>query len=245
MAATGKIRVFIVDDHAILRSSLKALLRSEKDIEVVGEAGGVDGLIQAVQDAAPDVILMDISLGDGEPDGIEATRMVREAYPSAKVLILTMHDDDEYLPHAAKAGAAGYVLKAAEADELIQAIRVAASGGGFLSPKVAKQALDQIAKQADRVHEQSREELIAELGLTDQELEVLELMVQGYRYEEIARRLFLSKSRIKQAASSICRKLKARDKAHACALAVHLGLVTELPRQGSGPEAVDEEDEEI
>ena len=98
---------------------------------------------------------------------------------------------------------------------------------------------------ADRVRERSREELIAELGLTDQELEVLELMVQGYRYEEIARRLFLSKSRIKQTASSICRKLKARDKAHACALAVHMGLVTSPPKPSSGLEGMEDEEEEI
>lgn len=221
------IRVFIVDDHALLRDSLRALLRAKPGIEVVGEAGSVAGLTEAIRSTQPHVVLMDISLGHDQPDGLEGTRMIRAACPEAAVLVLTMHEDEEMLSRAAKAGASGYLLKASRPDELVTAIRAAAAGGGWLSPAVARQAMEVMAGiSEDGPSEEAQAEAAERLRLTQRERDVLAMIAHGHKYQEIAEALFVSTSQIKQVARSICDKLGARDKAHAAAIAVAEGLVT-------------------
>lgn len=219
------IRVFVVDDHELLRASLKALLSEEETIEVVGEAGEVAGLAEKLNEAVPDVILMDISLGPGKPDGLEGSRIARQTCPDAVVVVLTMHEDERMLEEAARAGASGYVLKAGGPQELVNAIKVAATGGGWLSPLVARRTMERIAGGGLGANADAMAEAIKRFDLTDREVEVLRLTVQGATYEEIARQLFVSTSQVKQVASGAARKLGARDKAHAAAIAVSEGIV--------------------
>ena len=221
MAKTTKtIRVFLVDDHGLIRASLRKLLESEGGMDVVGEAAGAVGVAEAVRRAEPDVVLMDISLGEGEPDGFEATKAIKEASPDTPVLMLTMHADEAMFEEAARAGACGYVLKAATPDELVRAIRAAAEGAGWISPQMAGKVMARVGGRDTVRRGVVEQEKIAQYGLTPRELEVLERIVTGMTYEEIARELFVSKSQIKQLAGSLCRKLGARDKAHAAAIAV-------------------------
>ncbi|MBC7289448.1 MAG: response regulator transcription factor [Armatimonadetes bacterium] len=224
MRETQTLRVFLVDDHELVRVSLRKLLESEDGIEVVGEAGSLAGLAEAVRKAAPDVVLMDISLR-GEADGFEGARMVKEACPDAAVLMLTMHADEAMLEEAAKVGASGYVLKAASPDELIAAILAVANGAGWISPQMASKLMDRIAGRQGRLGPGRDEAAVARYGLTPRELEVLERIVKGMTYEEMAKELFVSRSQVKQLAGSLCRKLGARDKAHAAAIAVAQRLV--------------------
>ncbi|MCD6351215.1 MAG: response regulator transcription factor [Armatimonadetes bacterium] len=234
--STPAIRVFIVDDHALLRDSLKALLRPKPHIEVVGEAEGVEGLAEALQRTQPHVLLMDISLGQNKPDGLEGTRIARSVCPEVGVLVLTMFEDEEVLVEAARAGASGYLLKNSTPDELISAIEAVASGGGWLSPAVALKALEYLAGPAEGgPSEEARQEAAERLGLTERERQVLAMIVQGRKYQEIADALYVSTSQIKQVARSLCDKLGARDKAHAAAIAVAEGLV--LPPKAQVPGA--------
>ena len=218
------LRVFLVDDHALIRASLRKLLESEDGIEVVGEAADLEGLAEIMRDLQPDVVLMDISLGDGQPDGFEGARIVREASPDTAVLMVTIHADEAMLEEAARAGACGYVLKASTPEELMRAITAAAEGAGWISPPMAGKVMERIAGGRTS-SAQRNEDKIAEYGLTPREVDVLERIVKGMTYEEIAKELFVSKSQIKQLAGSLCRKLGARDKAHAAAIAVAAGLV--------------------
>ncbi len=229
--AERKIRVFIVDDHELLRSSLQALLSGEETLEVVGEAGEVEGLAGKLQTAAPDVVLMDISLGQGKPDGLEGSRVARQTCPDAVVVVLTMHEDERMLEEAARAGASGYVLKASRPQELIDAIKVAATGGGWLSPLVARHTMERIADGGLGPNAETMAEAIEHFDLTDREVEVLTFTVQGATYEEISRQLSVSTSQVKQVASGAARKLGARDKAHAAAIAVSEGIVPPLDRR--------------
>ncbi len=218
------LRVFLVDDHALIRASLRKLLESEENIEVVGEASGLDGLAETIRELQPDVVLMDISLGDGQPDGFEGTRIVKQVSPETAVLMVTIHADEAMLEEAARAGASGYVLKASTPEELLAAISAAAEGAGYISPPMVGKIMNRIAgRQGPAVRRNA--DKIAEYGLTPREVDVLERIVQGMTYEEIAKELFVSKSQIKQLAGSLCRKLGARDKAHAAAIAVAAGLV--------------------
>ena len=226
-----KIRVFIVDDHELLRTSLRALLSEEGAIEVVGEAGETSGLAEKLSETVPDVILMDISLGHGKPDGLEGSRIARRTCPDAVVVVLTMHEDDRMLEEAARAGATGYVLKSSRPEELIGAIRVAATGGGWLSPAVARRTLARIADGGISSNPDTVAETIKRFDLSDREVEILRLTVHGATYEEIAHQLFVSTSQIKQVASGAAHKLGARDKAHAAAIAVAEGIVPPLERR--------------
>ena len=229
--ADRKIRVFIVDDHELLRLSLQALLSEEAALEVVGEAGEVAGLPEKLLEAAPDVILMDITLGPGKPDGLEGSRVALRTCPDAVVVVLTMHEDERMLEEAARAGASGYVLKSSKPDELLDAIKVAATGGGWLSPSIARRTLQRIADGGLSTNAEAVADTIKHFDLTDREIEILRLTVHGATYEEIAHQLFLSTSQIKQVASGAAHKLGARDKAHAAAIAVSEGIVPPLVRR--------------
>ncbi len=213
------IRVLVVDDQALVRAGFVKLLEPEADLHVVGEAG--DG-IEAVEAAArtrPDVILMDIRMP--RLDGIEATRRIRAGSRPARVLVLTTYDLDEYVFDALKAGASGFLLKDAPADQLIAGIRVIAAGDALLAPQVTKRLIEEFASRPTPPPEGPVE--LAEL--TAREREILTLMARGLTNGEIAGELVLGESTVKTHVGNILSKLGLRDRVQAVVLAYETGLV--------------------
>jgi DNA-binding NarL/FixJ family response regulator len=220
------IRVLLVDDHAMLRAGFRAILGSQPDIEVVGEAEtGAEGVELALR-LQPDVITMDVQMPD--MDGIEATRrIVADTAITASVAIVTTFDRDEYLFQALDAGAGGFLLKNAGPEELITAVRALAAGDGILAPEVTRRVLARFsaspvtapAAQA----RQPRSDVLAE-PLTDRETEVLTLMADARSNAEIASELFIGEATVKTHVSRVLQKLGARDRVQAIVLAHRLGL---------------------
>lgn len=210
------LRIVLVEDQLLMRQGLKAIIEAEPDLQVVGEASTGTEAVRLVRNLCPDVVLMDISLP--MLDGIGATRQVVERCPRTAVLILTMHDRDEYVLAAVKAGARGYLLKDAPARDVIAAIRNAAAGGAWLHPNVARLLLDVVAR--GRQNERSGGQ-----ALTDREREVLRLVARGARNRDIARALFMSEKTVKQHVTNIFRKLGVTSRSQVVVYAVEHGLV--------------------
>lgn len=193
-----KIKVLIADDHTIVRSGVRLLLDAEPDVEVVGEA--LDG-IEAVELAGrlqPDVVLMDIAMPG--MDGMEATRHIKADWPQINVLVLTMHRQDEYLFEVLKAGASGYILKAAETNELIHAVRVVARGEVFLYPTMTRRLVrDYLQRTA--------EEGAPTTSLTTREQQILSLLADGHSSQDIAAKLVISPSTVYSHRSRLMEKL--------------------------------------
>jgi two-component system, NarL family, response regulator LiaR len=210
--ADGPIRVMIVDDHAVVRSGLSAFLMVEDDLEFVGEASGGAEAVRKCKDLAPDVILMDLVMP--EVDGAEATRLIREICPHVQVIALTSYKEEDLVQGALKAGAISYLLKNVSAEELARAIRAAYAGRPTLAPEAA-QVLIRAATQPEEVDK----------GLTQRELEILRLMVDGMSNPEIAKKLFVSRSTVKFHVSNILMKLGASTRTEAVSMAIHSRLV--------------------
>jgi two-component system response regulator NreC len=194
-----KIRVLIADDHTIVRAGVRLLLETEPDMEVVGEALTGEQAIELAASLRPTLVLMDIAMPG--LDGLEATRQIKAKAPDTRILVLTMHRSDEYFFEMLKAGASGYVLKAAETDELVNAIRVVARGDTFLFPTMAKKLVQDYIRRFGEV------EAAGQPMLTGREKEILRLVAQGYSNKEIAERLTLSPSTIHSHRSNLMRKL--------------------------------------
>lgn len=209
---TAPIRVMIVDDHAVVRSGLSAFLLAHEDLEFVGEAAGGAEAVSKCLALQPDVILMDLVMP--EVDGAEATRRVREQCPHVQVIALTSFKEEELVQGALKAGAIGYLLKNVSAEELAQAIRAAHAGRPTLAPEAAQVLI----KAATHPEEADR-------GLTDRELEILRLMVDGLSNPQIAKKLFVSRSTVKFHVSNILMKLGAATRTEAVSMALHEHLV--------------------
>ena len=210
------IRVLLADDHTILREGIRVLLGREADVEIVGEA---DDGIRAVEMAGrlqPDVVVMDISME--RMGGLEATREIILTNPGVRVVILTMHDNEEYLVEALKAGASGYVLKEAAATDLAEAIRAAARGDVYLYPSVARKLVRDYVKRV------SDPKTVAET-LTTREREVLKLVAEGYTNKEIAALLGISVKTVENHRSNMMRKLDLHDRTELARYAVRIGLV--------------------
>ncbi len=213
----SKIRVLIVDDHGIVRAGIRSLLEDQADIEVVGEAGSGWKAIELATRLQPDVVLMDIAMGD--LSGLEATQEIRERAPDVNVLALTMHDREEYFFAMLKAGALGYVLKESEPDELLAAIRAVHRGEAFLSPAVTKAVLeDYLTQRSDQA--QPRFD-----NLTLREQEVLRLAAEGKTTREIAEMLHLSAKTIEKHRSSMMRKLGLQSLPDLIKYAIRKGLI--------------------
>lgn len=220
------IRVLLVDDHAMLRAGFRAILGTQPDIEVVGEAAtGTEAVALATQ-LQPDVITMDVQMPD--MDGIEATRrIVADAQVTASVAIITTFDRDEYLFQALDAGAGGFLLKNAGPEELITAVRALAAGDGILAPEVTRRVLSRFsASAADPVPAAPRTAAPAALAdpLTERESEVLALMADARSNAEIAAALFIGEATVKTHVSRVLQKLGARDRVQAIVLAHRHGL---------------------
>ncbi len=195
-----KIRVLIADDHTIVRSGVRLLLQAEPDMDVVGEAlNGADAAALA-EALRPTVILMDIAMPPGL-NGLEATRQIKARIPDVNILVLTMHRSDEYFFEALKAGAAGYVLKSAETNDLVSAVRIVARGEVFLYPTMARQLLQ------DYLHRLHGADAPGQPALTPREREILRLLAEGYSNKEIAERLVVSPSTVHSHHANLMRKL--------------------------------------
>ena len=225
-------RVLIADDEALMRSGLRMILEAQADIEVVGEAGDGAEAIRLTKELAADVVLMDIRMSG--MDGLEATRRLLATQDSARVLILTTFDLDEYVYEALKAGASGFILKTAPADELVRAIRSAAAGDALVSPAITRRLIEEyIRKPTPSTTTPDRF-----AWLTDRELDVLRLVTQGLSNAEIAEDLFLSQATVKTHINRILTKINVRDRVQAVVLAYESGFV--VPGTGNPPPGTSE-----
>ncbi|MGW4319167.1 response regulator [Streptomyces sp. NPDC004684] len=218
--SSGSIRVLIADDQQMVRQGFGVLLDVQPDIEVVGQA--VDGrdAVAKVAELAPDVVLMDIRMP--ELNGIEATRHVTAHAPGTRVLVLTTFDLDEYVYEALCAGASGFLLKDASADQLAEAVRVVAAGDALLAPGITRRLIAEFSRMNGR----PRGPLKARVGtLTERETEVLALIAQGLSNAEIAERLVVAEQTVKTHVGRILVKLGLRDRTQAAVFAYESGLV--------------------
>lgn len=214
------LRVLVVDDQGIVRAGFAAVIDAEDDMTVVGEAAdGVTAVVLAAE-LAPDVIVMDVRMP--ELDGIAATRIITARENAPRVLVLTTFDLDEYVVEALRAGASGFLLKDAPANELVQAIRVVAAGEAMLAPSITRRLLDKYAG-----HLPSGDEPVPDTlhTLTDREVEVLKLVARGLSNAEIAADLFVSETTVKTHVGHVLTKLGLRDRVQAAVYAYESGLV--------------------
>jgi DNA-binding NarL/FixJ family response regulator len=211
-----KIKLLVVDDHAIMRDGIRALLSLHDDIEIVGEASTGQEAIQKVQELNPEVIIMDIAMPG--MDGLEATRRILKTNPRARILILTQHDDKEYVLSSIKAGSAGYLPKRALGSEMVTAIRAVHRGDSFLYPSAAS-AL--IKDYRHRTHNGEAQE-----KLTSREREILKLIAEGHTSREIASMLFISLETVMGHRTKIMEKLGIHNKAELIKYAVRKGIVS-------------------
>jgi len=220
------IRVLIADDQALVRTGFRVILDAEPDLQVVGEAGDGREAVDLVQQKRPDVVLMDIRMPN--LDGIEATRRIAAGDGAPRVLILTTFDLDDYVYEALRAGASGFLLKDARADELRQAIRMVASGDALLSPAITRRLIESYTRRPPPTMHPAP---LAEL--TPRELEVLRHVARGLSNGEIASELVVGDATIKTHVARIFSKLDLHDRAQAVVLAYESGLVQpgEAPAQ--------------
>ncbi|CAN5325970.1 response regulator transcription factor [soil metagenome] len=220
-AGREPIRVLVVDDQELFRRGLTMLLAVEAGLEVVGEAGdGAEGVTLA-ESAAPDVVLLDVRMP--KKSGIEACLAIKESVPSAKIIMLTVSDEEADLYEAVKSGASGYLLKDSSIEEVAQAIRVVADGQSLISPSMAIKLIDEF-KQMSRPERDTG----PALRLTERELDVLRLVAQGHSNKEIAARLFISENTVKNHVRNMLEKLQLHSRMEAVMYAVRENLL-ELP----------------
>lgn len=215
---TPAIRVVVVDDHTLIRQGIVGLLASQPEIEVVGEAGTAREAVDLAGRLRPDVMLMDISMPGGT--GLEATREIRAGWPSVRVVILTMHDRDDYLHEALRAGASGYVLKGADVQELLHAVRTASRGEVYLYPDATKALIDDYIRSLQGGGERDPYD-----RLSDREREVLRLIAQGKTTAEIAESLVLSPHTVQSHRDHLMTKLDLHSIAALIRYAISKGLV--------------------
>jgi len=214
-----RIRVIVADDHTIVRSGVRLMLEAEADIDVVGEASTGRETVKKVGALRPDVVLMDIGMPD--MDGLEATRTIKNAYPETEVLALTMHRSDEYLFEMLRAGASGYILKGADTEDLIHAVRVVGQGQVFLYPAIAGKLVKDYLNKA-----YGDDSLEPELS--DREKEVLRYLAQGFSSKEIANKLFVSPSTIHSHRSNLMNKLGLGTRHELVNYALRRGMLREF-----------------
>jgi DNA-binding NarL/FixJ family response regulator len=214
------IRVLLADDQTLVRAGFRALLDAQSDIEVAGEASDGEQAVSLARQVVPDVVLMDIRMPG--TDGLAATRQIAadQRLADVRVVILTTFDLDEYVFEAIRSGAAGFLVKDTDPDELVQAVRVVADGGALLSPGVTRRLISEFASRAKPPQPA---DILGEL--TDREREVLALVGEGLSNAEIAGRLFLSPATAKTHVSRAMLKLGARDRAQLVVIAYESGLV--------------------
>ncbi|NDU71520.1 response regulator [Actinomadura sp. DSM 109109] len=218
----GTIRVFLMDDHEVVRRGVAALLSAEDDIEVIGEAGTAAEALARIPAVRPDVAVLDVRLPDG--DGVSVCRELRSQLPALACLMLTSFDDDDALFEAVMAGAAGYVLKQIHGSDLVGAVRTVATGQSLLDPRSTARMLERL-----RTRQEKSDPL---KGLTEQERHILELIGEGLTNRQIGERLFLAEKTVKNYISNIFAKLGMSRRTQAAALAAQLKADGAQSRQG-------------
>jgi DNA-binding NarL/FixJ family response regulator len=197
-----KIRVLVADDHAILRDGICSLLERQPDIEVVGEASNGQEALELAAQTQPDIVLMDIAMP--EMDGMQATRLIKERLPGVRILILTQHDNPEFIRPLIQGGASGYVLKKSGGKEVLNALRQVYEQGAFLEPSIARQLLDEYQ------HHEERHQSAAP-HLTEREMEILKLIIAGKSNKEIAQILVISHKTVSVHRSNIMAKFEVHN----------------------------------
>ena len=223
MAQPIPIRVILVDDHAILRQGTAELLRREPDLEVIGEAGDGQQAIDLVQELRPDVVVMDVRMPG--MSGVEATRHIRESWPAVQVLVLTAHDDDQYVFSLLEAGASGYLLKNAPVGDLVRAIRQVKAGESPLDPSIARKIVARMTGAGEKPLPQHGETAMVE-ELSARELEVLQLLAQGLSNRAIGEALFISDRTVQAHLTNIYAKMGVTTRLDAVLTAIRRGLLT-------------------
>jgi DNA-binding NarL/FixJ family response regulator len=216
------IRTLIVDDHALFRRGLEIVLVTEPDIEVVGQAGDGAEAVEKASEFLPDVVLMDVRMP--RSSGIQACRAIKEVSPSAKIVILTMSDEEEDLFEAIRAGASGYLLKDIPLDEVAEAVRAVHCGQSLISPSMAGKLLSEFATLARRDQEEPPQQVPAP-RLTDREMQVLKLVARGMNNRDIAKELFISDNTVKNHVRNILEKLQIHSRMEAVMVAVREKLI--------------------
>lgn len=214
----NKLRILLADDHVLVRRGIKALLENYPDMEVVGEAVDGQEAVEMARQTKPDLVLMDVHMP--HMDGIEATQRIRDQVPAAKVIMLSVSDDDEDLLQALRSGAQGYLLKNVEPDQLVQMLRGATRGEAPISPSLAKKIINGYARRG-RVQAVG----VAAEELTPREREVLALVARGATNKEIAETLFISENTVKNHLRNIMDKLHSKNRAQAVAYALEHGVI--------------------
>ncbi len=211
-----KTRILIVDDHAIVRAGLRLLLQAQPDLAVVGEASGAEEAFRAVREVRPDVVLMDIAMPG--TTGLEATRRIKAEHPGVQILALTMHENEQYFFEMLHAGAAGYVVKGAPPEELIDAIRSVTRGQAYLSPPLTRRLLDDYLSRVKEGQPPGD-------PLTEREREVLRLIAEGLTSKEIAARLAISPYTVERHRANAMAKLNLHNRAELIRYAIRKGLI--------------------
>jgi len=213
-----KIRIFLADDHLILREGIRLLLEKVPDIEMVGEADDGEEAVTGVEQLMPDVVLMDITMP--RLNGLEATRQIKQKHPQIKVLILTMHETDQYLSEMLEAGASGYIVKATNSIELISAIRAVNQGDVHLYPSIARMLVEDYLQRVS-----AGEEKVSYNGLTPREREILRYIAEGMQNREIGDLLSISVRTVQAHRTNLMDKLGAHDRTELVKYAIRRGII--------------------
>lgn len=219
MTADGKIRVLVADDHSVVRQGLRMFLLAHADMEMVGEAQTGREAVAKVAELRPDVVLMDLVMDQQTTDGIAATRAIKAAYPATQVLVLTTFLEDGNVAQAIEAGAVGFLLKDAEMDDLIRAVRGAARGEPQLHPEAARLLMNLATRPKPAPDTAAT--------LTDRERDVIALLAEGWSNKQIARALSISETTVKGHVANILGKLELTDRTQAAVYAVRHNLTRE------------------
>lgn len=211
----GAVRIFVVDDHEIVIEGLRWMLEGDTGVDVVGEAQSVAEAVEALPSSAPDVLLLDLHLSDRSGPGVVG--YVAERFPDLPIVVLTAHAEPEYVEEAVRAGASGYLLKSAPREEMIRAVRAAASGDAYIQAEVTKPLLVKFARELRTGG--------AAPALSNREHEVVSLLAEGLADKQIASRLGLSESTVKGYLRQVYEKLGASDRAHAASIAIRNRLI--------------------
>ncbi len=223
-----KTSIVIIDDHQLFREGVKRILDFEASFDVVAEGDDGSQAMNLVEEYNPDVVIMDINMPN--INGIEATKMLIDHYPETKVIILSIHDDENYVQHALKTGAQGYLLKEMDADALIEAVHVVANGGSYLHPRVTHNLVKEyrrlVAEENSGHDSMQAPEIRRPLHLlTKRECEVLQLLADGQSNRTIGESLYISEKTVKNHVSNILQKMNVNDRTQAVVLAIKNGWV--------------------
>ncbi len=212
-----RIRILLADDHALIRTGIRNLLSGNKDFEIVGEAADGEEALTLTGKLSPEVLIIDISMP--KLSGLEATKQIKEQFPGTGILVLTMHENPEYIYQIFKSGASGYLLKNSGKDELVEAIYAVSKGKKYFGPHVSELMISEYMKKAD-----AREERTGDTPLTKREREILELIGQGKNNQQIADVLFISPRTVDTHRTNIMQKLNIHDAANLVRYALEHGF---------------------